>query len=389
MKFSFQSFVILFFASIIGFTACKKLDDEPQRTEATLISRLYVSFLDYDQNNSALKNMMIIDPADTTNLDNIYQYLSPAKGGGPILFDAAARAIFQASVTAQDTFLQVIPFANEIYGIPGNAGAIGYTGFTNVRGLGYYTYAQQNGASGSVTTPFLLAVTNRGAGNSMLYAISTPSGKVGSKGGAPIIDKQINLGTIVPSSLTLLNSITSDSNEKLLLIGFNNEGTENKSGFAVYSQLKQELIDRARDTIVASTRFTPMMKVYINGKTGLGSVSYAPKKNLLAVTSGSEVLFFKDPKTLFSGATDKTNVEPDYVVGGANTGLVKPWGIAIDDRTEQGKFFYVSDLTNRTISRFPLVSLGEGNVKPDIAAKTYGSMTPNYIFLDAREANVF
>lgn len=130
MKFSFQSFVILFFASIIGFTACKKLDDEPQRTEATLISRLYVSFLDYDQNNSALKNMMIIDPADTTNLDNIYQYLSPAKGGGPILFDAAARAIFQASVTAQDTFLQVIPFANEIYGIPGNAGAIGYTGFT-------------------------------------------------------------------------------------------------------------------------------------------------------------------------------------------------------------------------------------------------------------------
>ncbi|WP_313262168.1 hypothetical protein [Sphingobacterium multivorum] len=389
MKFSFRSCIILFFVSVIGFTSCKKLDDEPVRTGATLISRLYVSFSDYDQNNSALKNMMIIDPADTTNLDNIYQYLSPAKGGGPILFDAAARAIFQASVTAQDTFLQVIPFANEIYGIPGNAGAIGYTGFTNVRGLAYYTYAQQNGTSGSVTTPFLLAVTNRGAGNSMLYAISTPSGKVGSKGGAPIIDKQINLGTIVPSSLTLLNSITSDSNEKLVLVGFNNEGTENKSGFAVYSQLKQELIDRARDTIVASTRFTPMMKVYINGKTGLGSVSYAPKKNLLAVTSGSEVLFFEDPNTLFSGTTDKMNVEPDYVVGGANTGLVKPWGVAIDDRTDQGKFFYVSDLTNRTISRFPLVGLSEGNVNPDIAAKTYGSMTPNYIFLDAREANVF
>jgi hypothetical protein len=64
-------------------------------------------------------------------------------------------------------------------------------------------------------------------------------------------------------------------------------------------------------------------------------------------------------------------------------------GVAIDDRTDQGKFFYVSDLTNRTISRFPLVGLSEGNVKPDIAAKTYGSLTPNYIFLDAREANVF
>ncbi len=166
MKFSFKYYIILFFVSLIGFTSCKKLDDEPVRTGATLISRLYVSFSDYDQNNSSLKNMMIIDPADTNNLDNIYQYLSPTKGGGPIHFDASARAIFQASLTPQDTFLQVIPFANEIYGIPGNAGAIGYRGFTNVRGLAYYTYAQQNGNSGSSAIPFLLAVTNRGAGNS-------------------------------------------------------------------------------------------------------------------------------------------------------------------------------------------------------------------------------
>jgi len=386
MKFSFQSCIILFFTSLIGFTSCKKLDDEPQRTEATLISRLYVSFSNYDQNNSGLKNMMIIDPADTNNLDNIYQYLSPAKGGGPILFDAGARAIFQASIAAQDTFLQVIPFANEIYGIPGNAGAIGYTGFTNVRGLAYYTYAQQNGTSGSSAIPFLLAVTNRGAGNSMLYAISTPSGKVGSKGGAPIIDKQISLGTIVPSSLTLVNSSTEDNNQKIVVIGFNNEGTENKSGFAVYTNLKQQLIDQARDTIVNEDRFKPVMKVYIKGKTGLGSVSYAPKKGLLAVTSGKEVLFFKDPKTLFSGTANK-DVDPDYVVGGTNTGLEKPWGVAIDDRTDEGKFFYVSDLTTRAISRFSL--LAEGDIKPDIAAKTYGSLIPNYIFLDARAANIF
>ncbi|WP_293904929.1 hypothetical protein [Sphingobacterium sp. UBA5670] len=385
MKFSFKYYINLFFVSLIGFTSCKKLDDEPVRTGATLISRLYVSFSDYDQNNSSLKNMMIIDPADTNNLDNIYQYLSPTKGGGPIHFDASARAIFQASLTPQDTFLQVIPFANEIYGIPGNAGAIGYRGFTNVRGLAYYTYAQQNGNSGSSAIPFLLAVTNRGAGNSMLYAISTPSGKVGSKGGAPIIDKQISLGNVVPTSLTLLNS--NDSNEKLVLVGFDNDGTNNGSGFAVYSGLRQQLIDQARDTIVSKERFAPMMKVYLKGKTGLGSVSYAPNKGLLAVTSGKEVLFFKDPKTLFSGTTDKKDIEPDYVVGGTNTGLEKPWGVAIDDRTEEGKFFYVSDLTNRTISRFSLV--GEGDIKPDIAAKTYGSLTPNYIFLDARAANIF
>lgn len=389
MKFSFQSCIILFFVSVIGFTSCKKLDDEPSNIgRVTQISRLYISFLDYDPNNSSLKNMMIVDPADTNNLDNIYQYLSPAKGGGPILFDASAQAIFQASITAQDTFIQRIPFANDIYGIPGNAGAIGYRGFTNVKGLAYYTYAQQNGTSGSATIPFLLAVTNRGVGSSMFYAISTPSGKVGSKGGAPIIDKQINLGTIVPSSLTLVNNSTGDNNQKIVVIGFNNEGAENKSGFAVYTNLKQQLIDQPRDTIVGVDGFSPVLKVYIKGKTKLGPVSYAPNKGLLAVTAGKEVLFFKDPTTLFSGTTEK-NIDPDYVVSGANTGLEEPWGIAIDDRLNEGKFFYVSDLKNRTISRFPLTGLSDGNLKPDIAAKTYGSLNPNYIFLDGRSTTNF
>ena len=390
MKFSFQSCIILFFASIIGFTACKKLDDEPSNIgRITQISRLYISFLDYDPNNSSLKNMMIVDPADTNNLDNIYQYLSPAKGGGPILFDANAKAVFQASITAQDTFLQVIPFANDIYGIPGPSGAIGYRGFTNVKGLAYYTFSQQSSATSATTIPFLLAVTTNGSNNSMLYGVSTPSGKAGSnsKGGAPIIDKQISLGNMVASSLTLLN--TDDKNEKLVLVGFDSDETKSGSGFAVYSTLKQQLIDKARDTIVNSDNFKPMMRVYVKGKTKLGPVSYAPNKGLLAVTSGTEVLFFKDPKTLFSGAKDKMNVEPDYVVSGANTGLEKPWGVAIDDRLDEGKFFYVSDLTNHTISRFTLVGLGDGNIKPDIAAKTYGSLNPNYIFLDGRSTPNF
>ncbi|WP_293879635.1 MULTISPECIES: hypothetical protein [unclassified Sphingobacterium] len=386
MKFSFQSCIIIVFISIIGFVSCKKLDDEPTNEgRITQISRLYISFLDYDPNNSSLKNMMIVDPADTNNLDNIYQYLSPAKGGGPILFDANAKAVFQASITPQDTFIQVIPFANDIYGIPGTSGAIGYRGFTNVRGLAYYTFSQQNSATSATTIPFLLAVTNRGAGSSMLYAVSTPTGKVGSKGGAPIIDKQINLGTVVPSSLTLLNG--SNNNDKLVVIGFNSDGSSKGSGFAVYANLQQQLINQARDTIVDSDKFKPMMKVYIKGRTQLGPVSYAPNKGLLAVTSGKEVLFFKNPAALFSGTTDKVDVEPDYVVGGANTGLVEPWGVTIDDRRDEGKFFYVSDLTNNTISRFPL--LEEGNIQPDIAAKTYGNLRPNYIFLDGRSTTNF
>ncbi len=386
MKFSFQSCIIIVFISIIGFVSCKKLDDEPTNEgRITQISRLYISFLDYDPNNSSLKNMMIVDPADTNNLDNIYQYLSPAKGGGPILFDANAKAVFQASITPQDTFLQVIPFANDIYGIPGTSGAIGYRGFTNVIGLAYYTFSQQNSATSATTIPFLLAATNRGAGSSMLYAISTPSGKVGSKGGAPIIDKQINLGTVIPSSMTLLNG--SDNNDKLVVIGFNSDGSGKGSGFAVYANLQQQLINQARDTIIESDKFKPMMKVYIKGRTQLGPVSYAPNKGLFAVTSGKEVLFFKNPAALFSGTTDKTDVEPDYVVGGANTGLVEPWGVTIDDRRDEGKFFYVSDLTNHTISRFPL--LEEGNIQPDIAAKTYGTLRPNYIFLDGRSITNF
>ncbi|WON95457.1 hypothetical protein [Sphingobacterium sp. UGAL515B_05] len=385
MKFSFQSCIILFFASIIGFTACKKLDDEPSNIgRVTQISRLYISFSDYQASNSSLKNMMIVDPADTNNLDNIYQYLSPAKGGGPIIFSPDAKAVFQASATGaatQDTFIRYIPFNNDIYGIPGTSVNIGYTGFTNVKGLGFYTYAQQNGTSGSSTIPFLLAVSDKDTDRSMLYAIANPSGK-GSNGGARIIDKQINLGKVVPSSLTLIGS----GNEKAVLVGFNNDGTNKGSGFAVYTGLKTELIDRAKDTIVISDNFRPVMKVYIKGKTGLGPVCYAINKKLLAVTAGKEVLFFKNPDEIFSGAGDK-EISPDYVVGGTNTGLEEPWGIAIDDRLNEGKFFYVSDLTNKTISRFLLTD--QGNASPEITAKKYGTLTPNYIFLDGRSTPQF
>ncbi|WP_333626526.1 hypothetical protein [Sphingobacterium siyangense] len=385
MKFSFQSCIILFFASIIGFTACKKLDDEPSNIgRVTQISRLYISFSDYQVSNSSLKNMMIVDPADTNNLDNIYQYLSPAKGGGPIIFSPDAKAVLQASATGaatQDTFIRYIPFNNDIYGIPGTSVNIGYTGFTNVKGVGFYTYAQQNGTSGSSTIPFLLAVSDKNTDRSILYAIANPSGK-GSNGGAKIIDKQINLGKVVPSSLTLIGS----GNEKAVLVGFNNDGTNKGSGFAVYTGLKTELIDRAKDTIVISDNFRPVMKVYIKGKTGLGPVCYAINKKLLAVTAGKEVLFFKNPDEIFSGAGDK-EISPDYVVGGTNTGLEEPWGIAIDDRLNEGKFFYVSDLTNKTISRFLLTD--QGNASPEITAKKYGTLTPNYIFLDGRSAPQF
>lgn len=327
---------------------------------------------------------MIVDPADTNNLDNIYQYLSPAKGGGPIIFSPDAKAVFQASATGaatQDTFIRYIPFNNDIYGIPGTSVNIGYTGFTNVKGLGFYTYAQQNGTSGSSTIPFLLAVSDKNTDRSILYAIANPSGK-GSNGGARIIDKQINLGKVVPSSLTLIGS----GNEKAVLVGFNNDGTNKGSGFAVYTGLKTELIDRAKDTIVISDNFRPVMKVYIKGKTGLGPVCYAINKKLLAVTAGKEVLFFKNPDEIFSGAGDK-EISPDYVVGGTNTGLEEPWGIAIDDRLNEGKFFYVSDLTNKTISRFRLTA--QGNASPEITAKKYGTLTPNYIFLDGRSTPQF
>lgn len=385
MKFSFQSCIILFFASIIGFTACKKLDDEPSNIgRVTQISRLYISFSDYQASNSSLKNMIIVDPADTNNLDNIYQYLSPAKGGGPIIFSPDAKAVLQASATGaatQDTFIRYIPFNNDIYGIPGTSVNIGYTGFTNVKGVGFYTYAQQNGTSGSSPLPFLLAVSDKDTDRSMLYAIANPSGK-GSNGGAKIIDKQINLGKVVPSSLTLIGS----GSEKAVLVGFNNDGTNKGSGFAVYTGLKTELIDRAKDTIVISDNFRPVMKVYIKGKTGLGPVCYAINKKLLAVTAGKEVLFFKNPDEIFSGAGDK-EISPDYVVGGTNTGLVEPWGIAIDDRLNEGKFFYVSDLTNKTISRFLLTD--QGNASPEITAKKYGTLTPNYIFLDGRSTPQF
>jgi len=381
MKFSFQTCVIVLFASLIGVASCKKLDDEPEKGRPTLISRLYISFSDYRTNNS-IKNLMIVDPADTNTLNNTVQYLSPAKGGGPVLFDPNATSIFQASsgTVTQDTFIQRIPL-DDIYGNPGDASKLGFTGFRNVVGLGYYTYAQQNGTGGSAVTNFLLAAT----GGNMLYAISRPEGK-GGAGGSKIIDKQISLGDIEPASLTLLQGNPADKNEKWVLIGFNDEAN-NRIGFAVYKGLKQELIDRARDTIINKDRFEPALTVYVEGKKDLRAVSYAPNRKLFAVATGEgeEVLFFRNPTELFNGTGDKI-IRPDYVIGGSATGLQEPAGVAIDDRIENGKFLYISDAKSRKISRFKLTD--EGNVAPELT-KVYGTLIPNYIFLDAREATNF
>ncbi|MCS4228293.1 hypothetical protein [Sphingobacterium sp. BIGb0165] len=380
MKFSFQTCVIVLFASLIGVASCKKLDDEPEKGLPTLISRLYISFSDYRTNNS-IKNLMIVDPADTNTLDNTVQYLSPTRGGGPVLFDPNATSIFQASSGAvtQDTFIQRIPL-DDIYGNPGNASQLGFTGFRNVRGLAYYTYAQQNGTGGSAVTNFLLAAT----GGNMLYAISRPEGK-GGAGGSKIIDKQISLGDIEPASLTLLQGNPADKNEKWVLIGFNDEA-KNRIGFAVYKGLKQELIDRARDTIINKDRFEPALTVYVEGKKDLRAVSYAPNKKLFAVTAGQEVLFFRNPDALFSESGNKPIV-PDYVVAGSKTGFDIPQGIAIDDRVKSGKFFYVSDYGSKKVLRFNLTDQG-GDIEPELT-KEYGTLTPNYIFLDAREATNF
>ncbi|MDF2518089.1 MAG: hypothetical protein K0R59_3385 [Sphingobacterium sp.] len=380
MKFSFQTCVIVLFASLIGVASCKKLDDEPEKGLPTLISRLYISFWDYRTNNS-IQNLMIVDPADTNTLDNTFQYLSPARGGGPVIFDPNATSVFQASEggVAQDTFIQRVPL-DDIYGKPGDASQLGFRGFRNVRGLAYYTYAQQTGTGGSAVTNFLLAATS----GKMLYAISRPEGK-GGAGGSKIIDKQISLGDIEPVSLNLLQGNSADKNEKWVLIGFNDE-TKNRIGFAVYKGLKEELIDRPGDTIINKDRFEPALTVYVEGKTDLRAVSYAPNKKLFAITAGREVLFFKNPDALFSGSGNKP-IAPDYVVAGTKTGFDRPQGIAIDDRVENGKFFYVSDYNTKKILRFNLTDQG-GDIVPELT-KEYGTLTPNYIFLDARERTDF
>ncbi|MGE8243326.1 MAG: hypothetical protein ACN6PD_11620, partial [Sphingobacterium sp.] len=64
-----------------------------------------------------------------------------------------------------------------------------------------------------------------------------------------------------------------------------------------------------------------------------------------------------------------------------------PQGIAIDDRVKNGKFFYVSDYNSKKILRFNLTDQG-GDIAPELT-KAYGTLTPNYIFLDAREETNF
>src|SRR5690606_15912936 len=108
MKLTPIHILLAIFCFVVVF-ACERTDDEPPVDNS--ISRLYISYSNYQPNNDAPKynNVVLLPYADdSTNMGAVVQtFRSEAQGGNSIYFHPSSQRIFHSSInnSSIDTFM--------------------------------------------------------------------------------------------------------------------------------------------------------------------------------------------------------------------------------------------------------------------------------------------
>jgi len=363
---------LLLLAIVTCLTSCVREDDEPALAKVA-ISRLYVSFSDYqlDEGQTPYNNVDIIDPADSlTHFEPSLSYNSSAKGGGAILFNPIAKYIFQSSANAggivKDTSIQVMS-VNPVTGAPGSNGLISNGLLTGVKGLAYH---YNNGSEN-------LYVADLGVKDvrpPSIYLFQRP----GSYRGKAKRNQQISLGKLVPWTMAFKNA--EDNSD--LYVAVNGE----KKGIAIFKDILRK--NQPADSVLSETAFPPKAVLTIADQGEIRGFSYSARKDLLAVacyTQGNNgaksvgrILLFEGAGALLASSGDRA-IQPTHIISGALTGLEKPLDVAIDNR-DGAKYLYVADGDTKIVSRFLITD--KDNVEPN--KKKQYTLTPVALSLDAR-----
>ncbi len=363
---------LLLLAIVTCLTSCVREDDEPALAKVA-ISRLYVSFSDYqlDEGQTPYNNVDIIDPADSlTHFEPSLSYNSSAKGGGAILFNPIAKYIFQSSANAggivKDTSIQVMS-VNPVTGAPGSNGLISNGLLTGVKGLAYH---YNNGSEN-------LYVADLGVKDvrpPSIYLFQRP----GSYRGKAKRNQQISLGKLVPWTMAFKNA--EDNSD--LYVAVNGE----KKGIAIFKDILRK--NQPADSVLSETAFPPKAVLTIADQGEIRGFSYSARKDLLAVacyTQGNNgaksvgrILLFEGAGALLAVSGDRA-IQPTRIITGALTGLEKPLDVAIDNR-DGAKYLYVADGDTKIVSRFLITD--KDNVEPN--KKKQYTLTPVALSLDAR-----
>lgn len=362
---------LLFFAIVTCLTSCVREDDEPALSKVA-ISRLYVSFSDYqlDAGQPPYNNVDIIDPADSlTHFEPSLSYNSSAKGGATILFDPIAKYVFQSSANeggiVKDTSIQVMK-VNPITGALASNGLISNGLLTRVRGLAYhYNKGTEN---------LYVADLGEGTRPPSIYLFQRP----GSYRGKAKRNQQISLGKLLPWTMAFKNA--EDNSD--LYVAVNGE----KRGIAIFRDILRK--NQPADSVLSETAFPPKAVLTIEDQGVIRGFSYSARQDLLAVacyTQGTaliksvgRILLFEGAGALLAASGDRA-IQPTRVITGALTGLEKPLDVAIDNR-DGAKYLYVADGDTKIVSRFLITD--KDNVEPN--KKKQYTLTPVALSLDAR-----
>ncbi len=341
-------------ATIIGFTACKRDDDEPFVNRD--FSRLYIAFSDYNPNDQGTQpvNIGVMLRSDSSNFENTtsnFMYFESAtRGGNAITFNPAAQRVFMSTINREprDTVLQIFPVGPE--GNLTNSGKIQNRHLKNVTGLVYYPSVDNLFALDNANST--IAVYNRPKGRDRYMKVS---------------QRFIITDALKPWAIAIASNIVYVTR------------TGANGGIDIYDDVVSRKVDTLYNDVKASRRLT------ISGSQNIQGMSLDTVNNVLAVTdytgSGTtaqgKILIFENFSEL---AKQEGTISPTRVIAGGQTGLIRPTDVELDFKKDS-KYLFVADPGAKAVYRF--LKTATGDAKPD-AKFVYGDSTPSGLSLDSR-----
>lgn len=358
-------FLLVALSVSLAFSGCMRNDDEPEYPKRP-IARLYVSIEDYqrDASKDEIDNVVLIDPADTTNMYVALNHNSGAIGGAGIHFSPFVSRLFQAGYS--DTTIRIMTVGN--LGTLSNSGSIGNRILNQMRGIVYERHTEMLYVASNAT--------NNPTATTTIYGFYQPM----NRNGFTKPDRTFRLGGNMRPWSTLLWG-----GDSLLV---SNSGAN--GGISLYGDLSATLDSLPVDLQVLST-------IRIEGATAIRGIAFVDSLDVLVVAdygtvstdngapvADGKVYIIEGIKAHLKSPS--ATVSPTRTISGALTGLVGPVDVAIDPRGGEGKrTIFVADRDEQKISRFSLSA--NGNIAPEgtVTLDTLGNARrPFGIFLDVR-----
>lgn len=360
--FGFLPVIVVVITTVGG---CMRNDDEPVMPTRP-IARLYISIGNFQTNTSEdpIDNVLLIDPADTTQMEVVLSHNSGVlRGGAGIYFDPFQSGIFQAGYGDGDTTIRIMTVGP--LGILSNNGEIQYRGLNAMRGLVYhqpskYLYVANNSTEGRTIYGYSLPYNRRGYTRPhrvlRLDPAMRPWGMALWRDSLLVSNAGANGGVSLYGGLSKIDSLAPD-----------------------FQALSTVRIEGA--TAIRGIAFVDSLDILVAADYGTGTFDAPVADGRIYIIEGIK-------SKLTPGSS---TVTPTRTIQGALTGLTGPMDVAIDPR--QGKrTIFVADYDAQQsngqrgrILRFRLAD--KGNVAPEAAISLdtlNNARRPFGLFLDVR-----